>query len=43
MIRAQKASASNYDALIEIGDDAAVPSGVVGDTITFRATWKGTF
>ncbi len=41
MVRAQKTAASNYDALIELQDAAAIGSGVTGDTITFIAVWKG--
>jgi|SRR5665213_1257413 len=41
MVRAQKASASNYDALIELQNTAAIGAGVTGDTITFMAVWKG--
>lgn len=41
MIRAQKASASDHDALTELADATAMPAGVSGDTITFEAIWRG--
>jgi hypothetical protein len=41
VIRAQKASASDHDALTELADVTAIPAGVSGDTITFEALWRG--
>lgn len=41
IIRAQKASASDHDALTELADATAIPAGVSSDVITFEAIWKG--